>query len=153
MSRDGGLLPCPLCNGPVAFCTECNASECCHRIVCAGCKLECDLSGDDDPETLAELQAICAERWNRRTPATRRDGWRSIESAPRGEEVWFWLRPKNADETYYNTSGQPILSTAQPCARVCKYGQWGALWTATHWQPHFVPEPPAAMLAAVEPKA
>jgi len=66
--------------------------------------------------------------------------WQPIATAPEHEEVWFWIVPKTKEETYHNTSGDPILAYGEGYARVCKYMQWGALWKATHWQPK--PTPP-----------
>jgi hypothetical protein len=38
-------------------------------------------------------------------------GWHSMSTAPTDREVWFWVVPKTAEETYVNTSGEPIRSS------------------------------------------
>lgn len=77
-------------------------------------------------------------------------GWISVGDRlpPDNVKVLFWIRPKTADETYHNTSGQPILSTGKPHAELCRYKCWGSLWTATHWR-H--PDPPIQGPAAPQP--
>jgi len=66
--------------------------------------------------------------------------WLSIEAAPKDEEVWFWLVPLDESETFYDTSNNAILTKGKPHGRLTKYGHWGSLWKATHWQ--LKPEPP-----------
>lgn len=71
-------------------------------------------------------------------------GWQPIATVPRADiEYWFWVRPKREDESYTNSSGDPIVSTHQPYARHCKYKCWSALETADWWQPFCVPAPPS----------
>lgn len=69
------------------------------------------------------------------------EGWRPIESAPRDVELLFWIRPKTGEETYHDTSGNPILDRGKPHAKLCKFKCWPSLWTATHWR---FPDPPPA---------
>jgi hypothetical protein len=87
-------------------------------------------------ETLRQLLAL--------STATPAGEWREIESAPKDVECWFWVVPKTAEETYRNTLGEPILSSATPHALVRRYGAWSSLCKATHWQPYVVPAPPLA---------
>lgn len=61
--------------------------------------------------------------------------WRPIETAPKDEEVMFWIRPLTKDEAWCNTSGQPIVVDSPPQLFVGKHGRWSSLWTATHWLP------------------
>ncbi len=70
----------------------------------------------------------------------RRD-WQPIETAPKGAELWFWVRPLTAEETYTDTSGRPILSTGKPHLHRGTRGSWGSLFTATHWM--LIDEPSA----------
>jgi hypothetical protein len=69
-------------------------------------------------------------------------GWHSMSTAPTDREVWFWVVPKTAEETYVNTSGEPILSQATPHLFRGRRGTWGSLLKATHWQEIHDPEPP-----------
>ena len=61
--------------------------------------------------------------------------WQPIDTAPRRGEAFFWIVPKTADETYYDTSGKPILANVQPFWKLCQFGWWSALMKATHWMP------------------
>ncbi len=58
----------------------------------------------------------------------------------REERLFFWCVPKTTDETYHDTSGNPILSDAKPYRHEGKYGTWDALSKATHWME--LPNPP-----------
>jgi hypothetical protein len=69
-------------------------------------------------------------------------GWHSMSTAPTDREVWFWVVPKTAEETYVNTSGEPILSQATPHLFRGRRGTWGSLLKATHWQDIHDPVPP-----------
>ena len=69
--------------------------------------------------------------------------WQPITTAPRDTDVIFWLRPKTAVETWHDTSGNPILAGGEPYSKICSYGCWGSLWTATHWRPIPVYQPPS----------
>jgi hypothetical protein len=71
-------------------------------------------------------------------------GWHSMSTAPTDREVWFWVVPKTAEETYVNTSGEPILSQATPHLFRGRRGTWGSLLKATHWQDIHDPDPPLA---------
>jgi hypothetical protein len=71
-------------------------------------------------------------------------GWQPIATAPIDREVWFWVVPKTADETYIDTSGEPILSWATPHLFRGRRGTWGSLLKATHWQDIHDPDPPLA---------
>jgi hypothetical protein len=75
-------------------------------------------------------------------------GWQPIETAPREDEVFFWIVPKIADETYVNTSGQAIISNAAPYLHRGKWKSWGSLSKPTHWMP--LPAPPMASPASPE---
>jgi hypothetical protein len=76
------------------------------------------------------------------TPPPTPEDWQPIETAPKGAELWFWVRPLTAEETYTDTSGKPILSTGKPHLHRGTRGSWGSLFTATHWQPIREPGPP-----------
>jgi hypothetical protein len=63
-------------------------------------------------------------------------GWKPIESAPRDVNAIFWVVPKTAEEAYFNTSGDPIVSRMKPrMAAGIKYGQWSSLEKAILWAP------------------
>ena len=40
-----------------------------------------------------------------------RTTWQPIETAPKDGRVMFWVRPKNSNEAYTDTSGRPIVSS------------------------------------------
>ena len=61
-------------------------------------------------------------------------GWQPIATAPRERTVWFWVRPRPADEAYRDTSSRPIVSTHAPRLHRGKYATWSGLETATHWR-------------------
>lgn len=61
--------------------------------------------------------------------------WQPIETAPKEEEVFFWVVPKTAGESYCNTSGAPIFSTHPPRLHRGKFKTWSSLEKATHWMP------------------
>lgn len=61
--------------------------------------------------------------------------WRPIETAPRDEEVFFWLVPKRPEEAYLDTSGNPIVSGHRPYLHRGRVNSWPALSKATHWMP------------------
>jgi hypothetical protein len=68
--------------------------------------------------------------------------WQPIETlhvGKRDTELFFWCVPKTAEETYRNSSGEPIVSTAAPYLHRGRYKSWGSLSKATHW----LPLPPA----------
>jgi len=78
--------------------------------------------------------------------------WQPIETAPREEIVHFWIVPKTADETYRDTSGDPIVCNHVPYLHKGRYASWGALSKATHWMP--LPQAPdAAPLASPDGRA
>lgn len=66
--------------------------------------------------------------------------WQKIETAPKDREVFFWIVPKTAEETYTDSSGKPILSDGPPYKEFCKHGHWSSLNKATLW--HEVPADP-----------
>jgi hypothetical protein len=67
--------------------------------------------------------------------------WQPIETAPKDEEVFFWIVPKTADEMYMNTSGEPMAVSFKPYRKLCKRGGWAANAKAVLW--HQAPSPPA----------
>jgi len=69
--------------------------------------------------------------------------WQPIKTAPRETEVFFWVRPKTADETYVDTSGKPIVSHAPARLHRGRWKSWSALEIATHWMP--LPSAPASV--------
>lgn len=70
-------------------------------------------------------------------------GWREIASAPKDEEVWFWVVPKTAEETYSDTSGKPILARGGGHRHFGRYKTWSSLYKGVMWYP----APPAPPLA------
>ena len=78
------------------------------------------------------------------SPAPKLPGaWQPIATAPRDTFVWFYVVPKTADETYCNTSGEPILSLSPPEVRRGIFNKsWNSLCKATHWHPDTTPSPP-----------
>jgi hypothetical protein len=75
--------------------------------------------------------------------------WRSIETAPRDEVAFFWVRPGTIEDGkwFADTSGKPILGKGPSRLHVGKYGTWSSLTVGTHWMP--LPTPPDT---AAEPK-
>jgi hypothetical protein len=59
--------------------------------------------------------------------------WQPIETAPRDREVLFWIVPLSPEETYTDTSGNPIVSNAPPHLLLCRYGRWSSISKASHW--------------------
>lgn len=91
-----------------------------------------------------EFKAMALRNYNALAAIGERgEPWRPIGSAPKDEVCLFWVVPKTADETYRDTSGNPILAKSKPSMRECKYGEWGSLMKATHWHPRLaLPTPP-----------
>lgn len=83
----------------------------------------------DNPKALALLRDLLAAL-EAQTPQ-----WQPIETAPREEEVFFWIVPKTAEESYTDTSGRSICSTAPPYLHRGKWKTWNSLSKATHWMP------------------
>ena len=73
------------------------------------------------------------------------EGWQPIETCPGDDvELWFWIRPKTAEESWVDTSGCPILAIdAKPRLHMGKRGCWPSLMTATHWMYPRWPLPPS----------
>ena len=69
-------------------------------------------------------------------------GWQPIETCNCSihDELFFWIVPKTADETYRDTSGNPIVATFSGYIHRGKLRTWGGLSKATHWMP--LPSPP-----------
>lgn len=59
--------------------------------------------------------------------------WQPIETAPHDREVLFWVVPLSADETYRDTSGNPITSGEKPRMMFCRFGRWSSLSKAIYW--------------------
>lgn len=59
--------------------------------------------------------------------------WQPIETAPHDREVLFWVVPLSADETYRDTSGNPITSGEKPRMMFCCFGRWSSLSKAIYW--------------------
>ena len=57
------LKPCPFCGGQSRWC-DCGSP--CHIIECTQCEASIDMAGNDNPETVEELQRICVDRYNNR---------------------------------------------------------------------------------------
>jgi hypothetical protein len=67
--------------------------------------------------------------------------WQPIETAPKDREVLFWVEPLSTEETYRDTSGNPITSGTEPRMMLCRFGRWSSLSKATRWAD--VPDSPA----------
>lgn len=63
-SKKQTLQYCPFCGGQPRWCAD-DEHEC-HRIVCGSCKISIDFDENPDVETVEELRAIMADKWNRR---------------------------------------------------------------------------------------
>jgi hypothetical protein len=76
--------------------------------------------------------------------------WRSIETHDGGDvKALFWLVPLPADECPTDGSGRPITALhVAPFFYHGRYGNWGSLFAATHWQPE--PTPPSSAGSAQE---
>jgi hypothetical protein len=81
------------------------------------------------------------------------DGWQPIATCPHDADVFFWLVPKTADESYTDTSGKPIVSDHAPYWKRGRWLSWGALSKPTHWRPMFAPPRADAREAPQEEKA
>ena len=80
------------------------------------------------------------------------DGWLPIATAPKHEECWFWIRPLTAEESFHDSSGNPIVAMVGPRKTFTVYGRWSSLMTAVLWQPG-PSDPPSPPLAGdAEPK-
>lgn len=105
-----------------------------HRHRKANQKANAEFIAALSPDVVLALVAAARER---------AQTWRECNCAtPPAGEVFFWIVPKTADETYLDTSGRPIVSTHAPYLHRGQWGSWGALSKATHWMP--LPEPPPA---------
>lgn len=59
--------------------------------------------------------------------------WQPIKTAPRGTDAFFWIVPKSSEETWRDTSGNPIVAEFAPYLYHGKYGGWSSMTKATHW--------------------
>ncbi len=89
---------------------------------------------------------ICHERAALSPPPddTSVTGWQPIATLPDREMVCFFcIVPKTPEESYCNTSGDPIFGTFKPFLHRGKHGTWSSLSKATHWHPDLqLPAPP-----------
>lgn len=108
-----------------------NCPNCGHEMIGSGVDMETF-------EQVCHERDAALEKLAAPSPAA----WQPIETAPKNEECWFWIVPKNVDETYYDTSNRPILARFAPFAFVTKHGCWMSLAKATHWMPYYKPLPP-----------
>lgn len=76
----------------------------------------------------------------RQLAACERLPWQPIETAPRDEQVFFWVVTRTAEESYCDSSGKPIVSKHEPYLHQGKLKSWGATSKATHWMP--IPKDP-----------
>lgn len=68
-------------------------------------------------------------------PIIRGPEWLPIETAPKGETALFLVRAKTPEESYVNSSGQPVVSHVKPHIHIGWYESWSSLCTATGWMP------------------
>lgn len=93
-----------------------------------------------DGDLALTVKALRAFKASQNEPSG--DGWQPISRVPNGDEVrMFWVRPKRPEESYVNSSGQPVVSGGEPHIHIGKYLSWSSLSTATHWRP--MPGPPS----------
>ena len=75
-------------------------------------------------------------------------GWQPIEALPeqaKDVELFFCVVPKTPEESYCDTSGDPIFCTGSPRLHRGKFKTWSSLEKATHWHPMLpLPAPPLA---------
>lgn len=68
--------------------------------------------------------------------------WQPMTTAPKDREVFWWLRPKTAEETYRDTSGKPILAKTEPRVLYGLHGRWSCLLVAEGWYDPAIPPLP-----------
>ena len=106
---------------------------------CAKCEWKSNASPTEDDEIHAHIESHYPQPIFASRPAETR--WHPIDArTPREDRVFFWVVPKTADESYTNTSGEPITSNHKGYRHEGKWGTWGALSKPTHWMP--LPAPP-----------
>lgn len=90
----------------------------------------------------ADLQigALRAEQARLRAENDQKAGWQPIATAPKSGPALFWIVPKTAEESYVNSSGDPIVAQFEPYLYHGNYGWWSSLSKATHWMS--LPEAP-----------
>lgn len=80
------------------------------------------------------------------TEAQARVTWQPIETAPKDEDVDFWIVPLTPEESFVDSSGNSIFSAGPPRRHTGRLRSWGSLYKATHWMP--LPQPPAPPASA-----
>jgi hypothetical protein len=75
-------------------------------------------------------------------------GWQPMETAPKDYDTvcFWWMVPKSPEESYTNTSGEPIVSNHKGYRHYGKRNTWGALSKPTYWMPDFAAPPGEAAL-------
>jgi len=93
------------------------------------------------------LRAAVAPATARQTDATPlalpEQEWQPIETAPKDEVLWFWVRPKTSEEAYIDVDGESIFRAGPPRLFTGKYKTWSALETSEHWMRIPWPAPPS----------
>ena len=85
----------------------------------------------------------------RRLSALQADArWIPVEERMPDKEarLFYWIVPLTAEETYHDTSGNPILSDFKPHRHEGKWRTWTGLGKAIYWMP--LPAAPDAALNA-----
>lgn len=73
--------------------------------------------------------------------------WQPIETAPTEGKAIYWIVPLPAEETYRDSSGNPVVAKFEPYAAILLHRGWSSLSKATHWMP--IPRTPSQPPGAV----
>lgn len=97
-------------------------------------KVALDRKMDLAVEAELEIRRATVAEWKRKF-LERQPRWQSIETAPKNTYIFMRIVPKLPEESYQDTSGNPIVANFEPYVMRGQLGWWGGLSKATHWYP------------------